>query len=242
LTGFCGGYPTPIYTLKSFGQTELVILKDSGEVSTNKLVVGETHVTRQAQADYNTYSNSFLTLAVANEVVIGLDENSELKLHSSTVNVQNRGGLPAKSIFTDKNHVMSLMSGAMDIVNTSSNGVVTVQTPRVSLTVKKGKHRIIVKGKTTIAVCLEGSMVIHNTIEGKSLELTSEKFAHVSTYQSLVSKGPDLLNNGKATAVIRTVSDDDNKRISETFVEMVKDNDSVMFVEVDNKTVGIKIR
>lgn len=242
LTAFSATYPTPTYLLKSVGKTESVTLHDNGNISTNKVVAGETHVRENAQTDYNTQTNSSLSLLLGNELIVSLDENTEFKLHSSTVDILNRGSLPAASVFTNKNHVTSLMGGSADIINTSSNGTVLLQTPRVSMTIGKGKFRVIVQGKTTIVVALEGSVTLHKLVEPKSGVISDGKFAHVTTYYSLVSKGMDVLNNGKATATVKPIDDSDAKKMSESFNELLNLGSSVLFVEIDNKTVGVKIR
>lgn len=220
----------------------MVMLGDNGSISTNKLVVGETYIRENVQSDYNTQTNSSVSLLLGNETMVSLDENSEFKLHSSTVNVANRGSLPATSIFTDKNHVASLMNGSADIINTSSNGVFLLQTPRVSMTVGKGRFRVIVQGKTTIVVALEGSVALHKLVEPKSGVISDGKFAHVTTYYSLVTKGLDVLNNGKATATVKPIDDEDLKKMAESFNDLFLLGSSVMFVEIDNKTIGVKIR
>lgn len=242
LNVFSATYPTPTYLLKSTGKTEIVTLNDNGNVSTNKVVVGETYVRENAQSDYNTQTNSSLSLLLANELIISLDENTEFKLHSSTVDILNRGSLPAATVFTNKNHVASLMGGSVDIINTSTNGTVLLQTPRVSMTISKGKFRVIVQGKTTIVVSLEGSVTLHKLVEPKSGVVSEGKFAHVTTYYSLVSKGAEVLNNGKATATIKPIDDVDSKKMVESFNDLLNGGSSVLFVEIDNKTVGVKIR
>lgn len=241
LTGFSTGFPAPVYLLKSTGTSEAVTFSDAGKISTNKLVVGETYIRENSQSDYNTKTNASLTLMLANEVIINLDENSEFKLHSSTVNVSNRGSLPSTSIFTDKNHVASLMAGAADIINTSSNGIFLLQTPRVSMTVGKGKFRVIVQGKTTIVVSLEGYVTLHKLVELKSVVIPEGKFAHVTTYYSLVNRGMDVLNNGKATATVKSIDAEDLKKMVDSFNDLSRLGSSVMFVEIDNRSVGVKI-
>lgn len=242
LSGFSGGYPTPIYLLKSTGLTEMVTLYDNGKITTNNLVIGETYVRENVQFDYNTGTNSSMVLMLADDVTVGLDENSEFKLHSSTINISNRGGMPVKSLFSEKNHVATLMSGTADIINTSSNGVFLLQTPRVSLTIHTGKCRVIVQGKTTVVVTLEGSVFLHKLVEPKDGIVSEGKYAHVTTYYSLVSKGVDTLNNGKATATIKSISSDDVKKMKDSFDELTKSMSSVIFVEIGDKSVGVKIR
>lgn len=242
LTVYSGGYPTPTYLLKSSGKYESLTINDSGTITTNKIIVGETYVRGDSQSDYTTQTNSSVELLLANEVAIRVDENSEFKIHSSTVNVSNRGSLPSASIFTDKNHVTSLMGGSVDIINTSSNGIFVLQTPRVSMTVNRGKFRVIVQGKTTIIVCLEGSITLNKLVESNSSVLSAGKFAHVTTYYSLVTKGVDVLNNGKATATVKEIAPQDLSKMSAEFELFSKSAGEVLFVEVDNKTVGVKVR
>lgn len=220
----------------------MVVLADDGKISTNKLVVGTTHIRGNDQSDYNTSTNSSLTLMLADDVIVSLDENSEFKLHSSTVSVLNRGGLPSRSSFTNKNHTASLMSGSADIINMSSNGMFVLQTPRVTITVRQGKCRVIVQGKTTVVVTVEGIMLLHKLVEPKNGLVESGKYAHVTTYYSLLSKGMDTLNNGKATASVKPISEEDLKKMTDSFEELLKLGSSVMFVEIDNKSVGVKIR
>lgn len=242
LTTIAAVYPTPTYLLKSAGKIEAVTLSDNGDIATNKLMVGETYVRENSQSDYNTHTNASLSLLLANETIVSLDENTEFKLHSSTVDIVNRGSLPSSSSFTNKNHVASLMGGSVDIINTSSNGTFLLQTPRVSMTVGKGKFRVIVQGKTTIVVALEGTVTLHKLVESKSGVISDGKFAHVTTYYSLVTKGVDVLNNGKATATVKPIDEEDSKKMTESFSDLLRLGSSVMFVEIDNKTVGVKIR
>jgi hypothetical protein len=242
LSVFAGGYPTPTYLLKSIGSPEMVTLSDSGKISTNKLVVGETHIRENAQSDYNTPTNSSMVLMLADDVIVSVDENSEFKLHSSTVNISNRGSLPSKSVFSDKNHVASLMSGTVDIINSSTNGVFLLQTPRVTITIRQGKCRVIVQSKTTVVVTIEGSMFLHKLVDPKDGLVDAGKYAHVTTYYSLLSKGMDTLNNGKATATIKQISIEDVKRVNDSFDELSRLGSNVIFVESDNKTIGVKIR
>lgn len=236
-----GEYTTPLYFIKSTGTSEYIQLYDNGKVETNNIVLGKTYQYPNSQSDFNTKSNSYVSFMLSDGVVIGLDENTEFKLHTSTVDIINKGNLPSKTLFKDGNHTSTVMTGTIDIINTSSNGTFTLQTPRVSMTLKQGKFRIIVQGKTTIVVVTDGSVVLHKIIESKN---TVEKgtYALINTYYSLTTRGMDVLNNGKATSTSKPILDDDLKRMNSSFDELENLGSNVLFVEVDGKTVGIKLR
>lgn len=242
LTVYSGEYPTPTFLLKQSGKCESLSVFDNGKIVTNKLTVGETFVRKDTQSEYVTETNSFLSLILASDLIVNIDENSEFKVHFSTVDILNHGSLPTKSVFTNKNHVTSLSSGSIDVINLTTNGSVLLQTPRVSMTLNRGKFRVIVQGKTTLVVCLEGSVILQKLAESKTVVVPESKFAHVTTYYSLTSKGTDVLNNGKPTATIKPIESDDLKKMGESFSELLKLSETVMFVEIDNKTIGVKIR
>lgn len=239
--GVADEIPSPSYILKTVGKVDRVVFYDSGKIETNNLVVGSTYQTKDAQLDYLTGTNSTLVLSLADDVVLGIEENSELKIHTSTVDIK-QVSIPTKASFTNKNHVMSLMNGVVDIINISTNGTVLLQTPRVTIVVRQGKFRIIVQGKTTIVAAVEGAAVLQKLVDAKSGLVESGKFAHVTTYYSLSNKGMDLANNGKATASIGTIELDDVKKMSDSFNEIVKLHDSFIYIVDGGKILGVKIR
>jgi hypothetical protein len=85
-------------------------------------------------------------------------------------------------------------------------------------------------------------MFLHKLVDPKDGLVDAGKYAHVTTYYSLLSKGMDTLNNGKATATIKQISIEDVKRVNDSFDELSRLGSNVIFVESDNKTIGVKIR
>ena len=238
--GFSAEVPSPVYVLRSIGKVDAVVFYDNGKIETNNPVVGVTYQPKDAQRDYLTLTNSSVLLSLSDDVSISIDENSEFKLHTSTVDV-GRPTIPSKAMFTNKNHVATLMSGTIDLINLSSNGSFLLQTPRVTLTIGRGKCRVIVQGKTTVIAVLEGNVTAHKLVNGKSATIESGKYAHITTYYSLVGKGMDLANNGKPTADIRSIEQDDNKKMTDTFGENEKLHGSFIYIVDGEKVMGVKI-
>lgn len=239
---FSAEVPSPTYLLKLNGKVDGVVFYDSGKIETNNLVVGMTYQPKDAQRDYTTGTNSSIMFSLVDDVVLNVEENSEFKLHTSTVNVNDRISIPIKPSFTNKNHVASLMNGTVDIINLSSNGTFLLQTPRVSMSINKGKCRVIVQGKTTIVAVLDGNVVLHKLVENKSVLVDTGKYAHVTTYYSLIGKGIDLTNNGKATADVRLIELGDIKKMSDSFGETEKLHDSFIYIAEGGRILGVKIR
>jgi hypothetical protein len=239
--GVADEVPSPSYILKTSGKVDRVVFYDSGKIETNNLIVGATYQYKDAQLDYITGTNSTLVMSLSDDVVLGVEENSELKIHTSTVDVK-QVSIPTKATLTNKNHVMSLMSGVVDVINISTNGMVLLQTPRVTIVVRQGKFRIIVQGKTTIVAAMEGVAVLQKLVDVKSGLVEAGKFAHVTTYYSLSNKGMDLANNGKATASIRPIETDDGKKMTDSFNETVKLHESFIYIVDGGKILGVKIR
>lgn len=241
--GFAGGSSTPIYVLKTIGNVEGIVFYDSGKIETNNPISGMTYQPRDSQRDYVTGTNSSVVFSLADDVVVGIEENSEFKLHTSTVDViNNQGSPPSKAVFTNKNHVASLMNGMIDVINLSSNGVFLLQTPRVTITIKQGRCRVIVQGKTTIVASMEGSVILHKLVDANLSSVSQGKYAYVSTYYSLTGKGIDLMNNGKATAIVRPIDADDLKKMTDSFDENIKLHDGSIYIVDGNRIIGVKIR
>lgn len=233
---------SPIYVLKQSGTVENVIFYDNGKIKTNALDTGKTYSEGKCQLDYNTKSNSSVILAISDDVVVSLDESSEFKLHTFSVELGNGDSLPAKAKLSNKNIVATLMSGMVDVVNSSTNGQpVLLQTPRVTVVVGKGKTRVLVQGKTTIIAVIEGSSTLNKVVEGNKFVVPAGSFAHVTTYYSLSNKGIDLHNNGRPTATLKVISEEDLKRTGQNFSDMMSLSSGVMFSVIDKSVIGVKI-
>ena len=233
---------SPFYPLSLLNNVENVVFYDDGKIHTNKLVISKTYQYEKCQLDFNTPTNSNIKLALADDVTIYLDENSQLKLHTFSVNLQNEGELPSLSKFSNKSYVFSLMGGAVDIINQSTNGSFILQTPRVTVSLKQGKYRIMVKDKTTIIVVLEGSAIANKVIESKEYIIEHGNFAHVSTYYSLSLKGMETLNNGKPTATTKPISPTDLEKMKVSFQELMDSRNTMLFSTINKEVVGIKLR
>ncbi len=239
---YAGEIGSPFYPLSLLNNVENVIFHDDGKINTNKLVVGQTYQFEKCQLDFNTPTNSSIKLALADDVTVYLDENSQLKLHTFSVNLNNDGELPSLSKFSNKIYVFSLMGGAVDIINQSTNGSFILQTPRVTVSLKQGKYRIMVKDKTTIIVVLEGSAIANKVIESKEYIIEHGNFALVSTYYSLSLKGVGTMNNGKPTATTKQVSAEDLEKMKINFQELMDSRNTMLFSTINKEVVGIKLR
>ena len=238
--GVADEIPSPSYILKTVGKVDRVVFYDSGKIETNNLVVGSTYQVKDAQSDYITGTNASVVFSISDDVVLHVEENSEFKIHTSTAELA-AASIPMKAKFSNKNHAMSLMNGTVDIINFSTNGTFLLQTPRVSLTIKQGKYRVIVQGKTTVVAAIEGVAILHKLVDIKTGNVDAGKFAHITTYYSLLGKGMDLTNNGKATASIGTIEPDDMKKMSDSFDEVVKLHGSFIYIVDGGKILGVKI-
>jgi hypothetical protein len=176
------------------------------------------------------------------KITMAMDENVQVKIHTSSITVDNLKDFPTIVKISNKILVCSLMNGVCDIINSDTNGSISIQTPRVPIVLKKGKYRIVVQGKTTVLAVIDGLATIHNTIESKSpIQITSGNFAHVSTYYSLSTKGLDTLNNGKATVSIKPIQADDLKKIQTSCDQLDVLKNNIVFCVIDKKIVGVKL-
>jgi len=234
--------PLSYYPLHATGNVENTIFYDSSDIHTNQIVVGKTYQFDKAQIDFTTLTNTSLKLSFSDDTLISIEENTELKLHTYTTKLVNESETPVTVKSDNQNYIFSIMSGVIDVVNVSTNGTFLIQTPRVNITLKTGQYRILVQGKTTVIAVLSGTATIHKVIEGKEIKLESGNFAHVTTYYSLMTKGVDLMNNNKPTASIKKLSVEDVDKIKQSCEELSTLRQSMMFVLVDKKVVGVKIR
>lgn len=230
------------YPLKQTGTVNNVIFYDDGKITTNNLILGNTYKYQKCQIDFETLTNSSFKLQFSDGTLISLTENSQLKLHDFSADIKNEGSFPSILKSDNQNYAFSLMTGILDVVNTSTNGTFMLQTPRVSMTLKTGKYRIVVQDKTTVLAVITGKAIIHRVIESKELTVTEGNFAHVSTYYSLSLKGMDTINNGKPTAVIKPIQLDDVKTITQSCDDLVSLSHEIIFALIDKKVIGIKIR
>jgi len=230
------------YPLKYSGKMENVVFYDSGKFETNNIVIGKTYQFNKCQLDFNTETNSFLDLALSDDTLIHIDEGSQFKFHTFLTSVENTDDLPTIARISNQNYICSLMVGMVDIVNSSTNGTFLLQTPRITIVLKKGKYRVVVQGKTTVIAVLEGKSVIYKIIESKELEIKENSFAHVTTYFSLSGKGIDVLNNGRPTANVRPIQLDDVDKIKSSCDDLTSSKSKILFSIVDKKVLGIKIR
>ena len=59
---------------------------------------------------------------------------------------------------------------------------------------------------------------------------------------SIIGKGMDLANNGKATADVRLIELGDIKKMSDSFGETEKLHDSFIYIAEGGRILGVKIR
>lgn len=230
------------YPLKQNGSVNNIVFYDDGKIVTNNINLGNTYKYEKCQIDFETSTNSVFKFQFSDGTLVSLAENSQLKLHNFFADIKNDTSSPSILKCDNQNYAFSLMSGILDVVNTSTNGVFMLQTPRVSMTLKNGKYRIVVQDKTTVIAVITGKAIIHKVIEGKEVNVVDGNFAHVSTYYSLSLKGMDTINNGKPTAVIKPIQIEDIKTITQSCDDLISLSNEIMFTLIDKKVVGIKIR
>lgn len=229
------------YPLKQSGVVNNTIFYDDGKIVTNNIISGNTYKYEKCQIDFETTTNSTFKFQFSDGTLISLAENSQLKLHNFSADIKNNTSIPSILKCDNQNYAFSLMSGILDVVNTSTNGVFMLQTPRVSMTLKNGKYRVVVQDKTTVLAVITGKAIVHRVIESKELSVTNGNFAHISTYYSLSLKGMDTINNGKPTAVIKSIQPEDIKTIEQSCDDLMSLSNEMIFALIDKKVVGIKL-
>lgn len=229
--------PSPIYVLNKSGSVA-AIENTEQNIKTNQFNLGKTYKFTYG-GELHTDTNSTTTMLISDFMAISIHESSDFRFHANTVDVEFSTA-PSKLNSKNKYNSFSLLSGSVDILNSSTNGITVIQTPRVVVNLKRGMFRVIVQGKITIVVVYEGIAVLNKVVEGKELILNPKTFAHVTTYVSLLNKGVDVLNNGMPTANVKDIPNGELLKFSEIHSELNKFLDSVFFADIDGIIVGIK--
>jgi len=148
-------------------------------------------------------------------------ENAEFKMHSFFVECDNVDNPPEIVKVSSYNYAVSLLNGSMDIIIDDHSNIssFSIHTPRVNLTLMRGKFRIIVQDKTTVVIVLSGNGYALNLAESKKLEITEGNFSIITTYVPLTSAYQQL---NKPTANTKPIFEEDMENLKQTFESLSK--------------------
>jgi hypothetical protein len=160
---------------------------------------------------------------------------SEFRVDAFNQMVQNVDNEPELVRYSDYLLNMSLMNGETYIVNYSYNSPNTMcilQTPLANLELNGGKYLIKANQKFVICYVIEGKVAVLHPKTNKKEEVKQGQMAFIVPFP------------GESSVMITSKSTEPGEFLKQinAIKEVESSRDSVMFVVIDKKVVGVKVK
>lgn len=213
----------------------LINLVGQSESIVNGAVIGKTYNPEDNMIEIITKTNQTMDLQLSTGTQIRVLPGSEFRVDAFNQMVQNVDNEPELVRYSDYLLNMSLMNGEAYIVNYSYNSPNTMcilQTPLANLELNGGKYLIKANQKFVICYVVEGKVAILHPKTNKKEEVKQGQMAFVVPFP------------GESSVMITSKSTEPGELLKQinAIKEVESSKDSVMFIVIDKKVVGVKVK
>ena len=202
---------------------------------TNEVVIGRTYTAGDNMLEIITKTNEVVDLQLSTGTQVRVSPSSEFRVDAFNQMVQNVDNEPELIRYSDYLLNMALMDGEAQFINYSYNSPNTMcilQTPLANLELNGAKCFIKANQKYVICYVVEGRVNIFHPKTNKKEEVNQGQMGFIVPFpgeQSVMITSKSI-EPGEFLKQINSIKD----------VESSKD--SVMFIVIDRKIVGVKIK
>jgi len=223
-----------VFVKNTIGEVDLYLVGVSQTI-TNKIVVGRTYTAGDSMLEIITKSNEIVDLQLSSGTQVRVSPSSEFRVDAFNQMVQNVDNEPELVKYSDYLLNMALMDGEAQFINYSYNSPNTMcilQTPLANLELNGAKCLIKANQKYVICYVVEGKVNILHPKTNKKEEIKQGQMGFVVPFPGEQS----VMITSKATEPGELL-----KQIN-AIKEVESSRDSVMFVVIDKKVVGVKVK
>jgi len=203
------------------------------------VIGGKTYSNDEASLEIITSTNATtgMDLQLSNGTLVRVNPGSEFRVDSFNQMVTNSDGQPETIKFSDYILNMAVMSGDAYVVSpphASPNTMVIVQTPLANLELLGGKYLIKSSQKYVIAYVIDGDIAVLDSKTNKKEVVSKGQMAFVVP----VAFPTEL----KLITTSKSIEPSELSKQLLAVKDLESSSNSVMFVVIDKKIVGVKVR
>ena len=220
----------------------------SYRVDTKSFITNGLEQFKTYEIDVNTFeittkTNETVGLCFVNGNIVKVSENSEFRVDLMNVSLKNKTPYPSKVDIGTYSLNMSLMEGeGWFDVTSSGNDQCLLQTPLVNLGLDTGKFYIQTTKNSVMVYVIEGNLGVYDNVNNKKEEIQSGNAVLIRPSPKLSPKQLELFAD-KMTTVIKKAKPETFKVHLETINQLKEAcTAELMFVHIDNKIIGVKIK
>lgn len=199
-----------------------------------KVSIGKTYRLATDLMEFKTKADETVSLAFSNGLQVKIAQNSTFSIDSFNQLVTNDESQPATLKAEYSISAMSLMDGEIEIIcpKLDSNSQFILQTPLVNVNVAEG--RLFIKSNP--------KYVMLNAVEGGVTVIDAKNKKNVIDKGNLGIIIPYPGRDGEIMVAQKTISPDELQKITKSLADLEKTRADVLFVVIDKKVVGIRLK
>jgi len=216
-------------SLSIFGQVE----QNGVYVQNGKTVEIDWH---RRNAYYSvTPTNESSILHFSNGLTTQLETNSELIITSFDQTVNNTTTNAEKARFGESLMAISLMGGNayFSYPEDNTNSTCIVSTPFADVELHKGSFYFVVNQSSLLVIVVDGSVVAYGDKRDEAKISAGTALVAIPNTQGIL--------DSKISLSTQFVRDTAMNKYKETFKQLSKSKDSIMFIRINRKTVGVSL-
>jgi hypothetical protein len=193
--------------------------------------------------EINTDTNEFAILLFSNNTLVKVNQNSEFRVDGFEMSLDNTNSYPSRINVNTYNMNLALMEGEAYFVifKNSKTDQLILQTPVSNLGLEVGKYYIQSSKKSVLVYILEGTLDVYDNVTNKKETIKSNNAVLINPPLVLSPKQRELFGD-KANTSVKKPKEGQFKPFLDVVNEMELVRDEVIFISVDNKIVGAKVK
>lgn len=199
-----------------------------------KLEIGKTYRVESEVMEFNTKTNESVVLAFSTGLQVKINPESGFSIDSFNQSVINDKDPP--SVLNSEYSItsLSLMSGEIDLIcpNLNTNSQCILQTPLVNVNMAEGK----------LSIKSNPKYVILNAIEGRVSVVDAKNKKTVIEAGNLGLIIPYPGRKGEIMVTQKPISLEELQEITASLNELSGIQKNVLFVVIDGKVIGIRLK
>jgi len=207
-----------------------------GQISTNGVYVSKGVTTEVGTEIYSINPvKEPVVVQFSNGLIGKIETNSDFQINSFFQDIENTNKNPERAKFGQSTLTATLTQGSALFVysETDTNSSCVVSTPYADVELHKGAFYFVVNTNNAICLAIEGSFIAHGEKKQEKKIETGNALVVVPTLQGIF----DTKFSFSSTAMNDTIV----TRYRSTIKDISATANSVMFIRINGKTVGITL-
>jgi hypothetical protein len=204
-----------------------------GQTSTNGVFTIEGKTTEVANNIYTV--NKPAVVLFSDGLISKVETNSELQVNSFFQDVENTSNNPEKAKFGQSTLALTLSEGSAYFVypEADTNSSVVVSTPFADVELHKGSFYFVVSSNNVLCLVINGSINAYGEKKDQKKVEAGNALVVIPTTQGILDTKFSLSTQFIYPATL--------ERYKTTIKDLSKFSDSVLFIRINGKTVGVSL-